>query len=468
MQSISKIATVLAFVLSTPLPVAGDEVDRYVEKQMRKLHIPGLSLGIVRDGRLIKAQGYGLSNLELGAPATRSTAYEIGSITKQFTAAAVMMLVEEGKLGLNDPITRHFPEAPKAWSGITIRHLLTHTSGIQNHVAVPGYLGAFKTSILGESTPGREEMLRMFFALPLEFQPGQTWSYDNTGYMLLGVLIEKTTGRSFWQFLDERIFKPLGMLSTRNTDPRDVIANRASGYEWVKTRYENRPILAPFVGFSAGSIVSTVEDMARWDAALRAGKLLTRSSYSQMWTPARAADGSELSFNYGFGWFIDAYHGHRLVLHSGGTPGFSSAIYRATDEKLTVIILSNHGDRILEQLVIDIAGMYEPALKRAEGKKDAAPESSARLRQVVSALMLGKHDPDEFTVPMRLFLTTATGKGFWQWFAAHGELKSFTFSDREASGDGEILRYSALLGENRYWLAAHLAADGKIAQLHWW
>jgi len=463
-----RIAMVLALTLSAPFSARGDEVDRYIETQMRNLHIPGLSLAIVRDGRVIKARGYGLADLELGAPATKSTVYEIGSNTKQFTAAAIMMLVEEGKAGLDDRITKYFPEAPKAWEPITVRHLLTHTSGIQNHVAVPGYLGAFKTNLLGENTPARDELLEMFFKLPLEFQPGQTWAYDNTGYILLGILVEKASGKSFWQFLDERIFKPLGMVATRNTDPREVVANRASGYEWVNNRFENRPILAPFVAFSSGSILSTVEDMARWDAALRAEKLLTKSSYRQMWTPARAHDGAAASFNYGFGWFIDAYHGHRLVQHSGGTPGFSSVIYRFIDDNLTVIVLTNHGDRIMDQLAIEIAGIYAPGLKRPEGTADPDPRTSGMLRQVVSELLKGRHDPDRFTAPMRIFLTTATGKGFWQWFAAHGELKSFTFSDREDADNGRILRYKVFLGENPYWFSAQVTADGKIAQIYCW
>jgi len=139
---------------------------------MRGLHIPGLSLAVVRNGQIVKSRGYGVANLELYSPATPQTAYEIGSMTKQFTATAIMMLAEEQKLGLDDSITKYFPEAPVSWRPITIRHLLSHTSGIQNHVAVPGYLGAFKTNLLMESTPGRTELLSMFFKLPLEFQPG--------------------------------------------------------------------------------------------------------------------------------------------------------------------------------------------------------------------------------------------------------------------------------------------------------
>ena len=153
-----------------------DEVDNYIEKQLRQLHIPGASLAVVRDGQVVKARGYGLANIELNVRATEDAVYEIGSNTKQFTAAAVMMLVEEGKINLDDKLTKYFPEAPESWSGITVRHLLSHTSGIQNHVAVPDWLNVFKTSITSETTPARDELLKMFFKLPLEFQPGETWS----------------------------------------------------------------------------------------------------------------------------------------------------------------------------------------------------------------------------------------------------------------------------------------------------
>jgi len=220
-------AVVVALLVGfcAPISTKGDKIDDYVSARMRQLHIPGLSLAIVRDGRITKAQGYGFANLELRAHATKETVYEIGSNTKQFTAAAIMMLVEDGKIRLEDTITKYFPEAPETWRGITIRHLLTHTSGIQNHVAVPHWLDAFRTNLAFETAPARDELLKMFFKVPLEFQPGETWAYDNTGYYFVGIIIEKASGKSYWQFLDERIFKPLGMDATRSTNPQPLVPN---------------------------------------------------------------------------------------------------------------------------------------------------------------------------------------------------------------------------------------------------
>jgi CubicO group peptidase (beta-lactamase class C family) len=445
-----------------------DTIDDYISGQMRRLHIPGVSLAIVRDGRVIKVQGYGFANLELKAPAKKETVYEIGSNTKQFTATAIMMLVEDGKVHLEDAITKYLPDAPETWRGITIRHLLTHTGGIQNHVAVPHWLDVFKTNLAFETTPARDELLRMFFKLPVEFQPGETWAYDNTGYYLLGIIIEKVSGKSYWEFLQERIFKPLDMAATRSTDPQPIVPNRASGYEWKNNHFENRPILLPAIAFSAGSLLSTVEDMAKWDAALYTEKLLKKSSLDQMWIPAVTNDGTDASFNYGFGWFVDRYHGHRLVQHSGGTPGFSSVIYRFIDDKLTIIVLTNHSDMIVDELAIDLAGICLPALKRPEANSDPNPRTTASLRKVVSNLLKGQYEPAAFTPAMCLFLNTATGKAFWKWFAEHGTLGSIVFSDREERKDGQVLRYKLNLGGNWYWFSAKISKDGKIAQIYWW
>lgn len=462
------VAIALLATFGASVPGKADKIDDYITAQIKRLHVPGASLAIVRDGHITKAQGYGFANLELRSAATKETVYEIGSTSKQFTATAIMMLVEEGKVRLDDTITKYFPEAPQAWRGITIRHLLTHTSGIQNHVAVPHWLDVFTTNLAFETAPSPDELLKMFFKLPLEFQPGETWAYDNTGYYLLGIIIEKASGKSYWRFLDERIFKPLGMNATRSTDPQPIVRNRASGYEWKNDHFENRPVLLPAIAFSAGSLLSTVEDMAKWDAALYTEKLLKKSSLVQMWTPVATNDGAAAPSNYGFGWFIDSYHGHRLVQHSGGTPGFSSVIYRFIDDKLTIIFLTNHADRILDELAVDLAGICVPALKRADANTDPDPKTTAMLKDVVSGLLKGKSEPESFTPAMRIFLSTVTGKAFWKWFADHGELSSFIFSDREDRGDGQVLRYKINLGGNWYWFSILVTKDRKIAQIYSW
>lgn len=463
-----KLIVLAAMIFCASAAARGDEIDRYIEAQIRKLHFPGVSLAVVRDGRVVKGKGYGLANIETDFAATPQTVYEIGSLTKQFTAAALLILVEEGKISLNDKITKYFPDATENWRNISVRHLLNHTSGIQNHVAVPDYMDIFKTSVTGKTFPRREDLLKEFYKLPSEFAPGETWAYDNTGYYLLGIIVEKASGKDFWQFLDERIFKPLKMNATRNTDTRQVVPRRAAGYEWTGEKFENRPVLPPFVAFSAGALLSTVEDLAKWDAALYGERLLKKSSFAEMWTAAKTNNGELPPFNYGFGWFVDSYNNHRFVQHSGGTPGFSSVIYRFLDDRLTVIVLTNHSDRFLDQMAIDIAGMYIPALKRTEANTDPDPALSLRLKEVTANLLKGKHDANSFTPPMRVFLNTSTGKAFWQWAAYHGALTSFAFSSREERGDGALLRYKVGLGGNPYWFSFRVMNDGRIAQIYWW
>jgi CubicO group peptidase (beta-lactamase class C family) len=446
-----------------------DEVDDYLELQLRRLHIPGASLAVVREGRLVKARGYGMASLELGAAASAATVYELGSNTKPFTAAAVLMLAEEGRLSLDDPLSKYFPQAPPAWTGITLRHLLTHTSGIQNHVAVPGYMDVFKTDLSFRTTPAVEELVSMFYRLPLEFQPGESWAYDNTGYYLLGLVVEKASGRSYWQFLEQRVLRPLEMTATRSSDQRPLVPNRAAGYDWVGATFENRPALPAQVPFSAGGLLSTVEDMARWQAALDEDRLLSAATRERMWTAVRTRDGGTAPIGYGFGWFVDAVNGHRLVQHGGGTPGFSSVVYRFPAERLAVVILANHGDCILDSLAIDVAGLCEPSLKRPESAADPEPALSRTLRGVFAELLRGRHDDARFTRPMQLFLGTATGKGLWEWVASHGELGAFTFSGHEASGFGErTLHYAVALGGVRYWFSFTLDGGGRIARITWW
>jgi len=456
------VATLL--VLSGSIANAStDQVDAYIAARMSELHLPGLSLAVVRDGKIVKLRGYGSANLELGVPVTVATRFEIGSITKQFTAAAVMLLVEEGKVSLDEEISTYFPELPRSWGPITVRHLLTHSSGIQEYLEIPNLLE--ETARHGTS---HDDIAKMFFAkLKSEFPPGQTWSYSNPGYLLLGNIIEKVSGKSYFEFLDERVFKPLRMSETRSSEPRSLLPNRASGYEWREGRFENRPALTENA-YSAGAIVTTPRDLAKWDAALTDGKLLKKASWEQIWTPLRI--GSALApYNYGFGWWIEQYHGRRFVTHAGGTPGFSSFITRFVDDRITVIITANHSDRILDHLAVDIAGMYVPALSRPMNlRRDPDPARSERLKKVLLDLGASAVKPEQFTQPLQRFLTTGSGKGIWHWVLADGPIKSFTFNEGERIGNADVLRYKAVMGEVTRWFSFTVEDDGQIAQIHWW
>jgi CubicO group peptidase (beta-lactamase class C family) len=450
----TKLAMTVILIHCTFVSAQADKVDSYISTQMRQLHIPGVSLAVIRNGQIIKARGYGVSNVELRTPATKNTVYEIGSMTKQFTATAVMMLVEDHKLSLDDELSRYFPDYP-AWSHITVRNLLNHASGIQNYTDVAD---------LSRTEFKRDEILKVFHGLRVEFEPGETWAYCNTGYYVLGMIVEKVSGKSFWEFLNERIFKPIGMTVTRNGDPTAIIANRASGYGWQNDKLENRDATSTTAAFSAGALVSTVEDLARWDAAIYTEKLVQESSLNQMWTPIKLAGNATAPFNYGFGWYVDTYHGSRVIWHDGGTSGFSSAITRFVDYKLTIILLTNLADPILEPLARDIATIYVPSLAAMHGVSNTDQKTSQILKEALTGLLNGKPEIELFTPAMRMFLATSSGKSFWQWFSSAGELKEFNFAEREDVEGTRILRYRALLGTTTFLVSFVLAKDRGIAK----
>lgn len=457
-----------AVVFATSAFANADSVDRYLAEQMRLKNAPGASIAVVKNGKVIQSAGYGLSNIETNTSATADTVYEIGSVTKQFTAAAIMLLVQEGKLAVSDPIRKYFPDAPESWSNITIRHLLTHTSGIQNHVEIPGYLERFKTDLSFRTTPAGEEKLRMFFELPLEFEAGKTWAYDNTGYILLGHIIEKVSGISYYEYLDERIFIPLGMANTRSTSPLEIVKRRASGYGWANGKFENRPILLPGIAFSAGAMLSTVTDMAKWDAALRTDRILTAESKKAMWEATRGNDGSPLPFDYGFGWFVDSYRGHRLVQHSGATPGFSSVFYRFPDDGLSVIILTNVSGTNIDHWAIDIASKYLRSLDRRKTIRDPDPALTVQHRSMLTALADQKFADHNVTVQMDVFFKTATGKSLFSWYLDGSPIKSFELSSIEKRPGGQIRRYNVMAGKNLFEVSFLTTGIDRVAQILWW
>jgi CubicO group peptidase (beta-lactamase class C family) len=349
----------LAAAPALPQNDQSGKVDDYVKAEMERRKIPGLSIAVVRDGEIIKAQGYGLAHLELKVAAAPETIYQSGSVGKQFTATLVMMLAEEGKLSLDDRISKHIPEAPETWKDITVRHLLTHTSGISP--------ARFYETIDFRRDYTEDELLKEIMALPLDFQPGEKWSYSNPGYVTLGILIQKVTGRFYGDLLRERIFQPLGMTTARILNEEDIIPNRAAGYRLVNGEWKNQEWVAPQLNTTAdGSLYLTVLDLAKWDAALYTEKLLKRSSFDQMWTPARLNNGRNADLGYGFGWMTGALRGNRFVRHGGGWQGFSTHILRYVDRRLTVIVLTNLANLNAAPIADGIAGLYEPEVAPAE------------------------------------------------------------------------------------------------------
>ncbi len=338
----------LVFSLLLPhLRARADRVDDYLKTEMEKHRVPGLALVVVEDGKITKSQGYGFANLELEVPVTPDTVFEIGSVSKQFTAGGILLLAQDGKLSVDDKITKYFQNVPDAWTNVTIRHLLTHTSGIKNYTPFEGYELRKHLS--------QDQFIQLLGKLPLDFKPGDSWKYSNSGFNLLGFIIENVSGKNYWDFMSERIFQPLGMNVTTNRDPKFLIPHRASGYEQTNHIYINRDYDLTDI-FSAGAIVSTVGDLAKWDAALDGDQLFTAATKEQMWSPMKLNDGK--LHQYGFGWFLETVDGHKNIGHSGSTSGFSASNQRFPDDKLVVIVLTNTDEAIATTFAKKIATFY--------------------------------------------------------------------------------------------------------------
>jgi CubicO group peptidase (beta-lactamase class C family) len=326
-----------------------DAVDQFVQAEMKKQQIPGLALLVSRNGQPLREQGYGLSNVELQVPVKPETVFQSGSVGKQFTATAVMMLVEEGRVGLDDPLTKYFPSAPASWKQVTVRELLSHTGGFTDYPKTFNFRKDYTEA----------DLLKIVEAIPLAYPPGTKWSYANLGYATLGILIHKVTGQFYGDFLQERIFRPSDMNTARIINEADIIPNRAAGYRLVKGELKNQEWVAPMINTTAdGSLYFSILDLAKWDAALYTEKLLKRSSLDQMWTVVRLKNGQPNSGNYGFGWDITSKGGHKVIEHGGSWQGFKSHISRYVDDKLTVVVLINQGNADPEPITDRVAALY--------------------------------------------------------------------------------------------------------------
>ncbi|HKZ10093.1 MAG TPA: serine hydrolase [Rhodanobacteraceae bacterium] len=334
---------VLAASLAVPLSAqAGDlpndartKIEQYMNAAVKAEHFMG-SILVARGDHVIIAKGYGMADLENQVPNTPDTEFRIGSVTKQFTAMAILMLQEEAKLNVHDLVCKYVPKCPKDWQPITIYELLTHTSGIPNYTEFKNF-----TEVMSQSmTP--TQMVALFKNKPLDFKPGTKFSYSNSGYVLLGYILQRVSGESYEQFLQQHIFGPVGMKDSGYDESHPTSANHAKGYRY-DGKYEPAPYVDMSTPFSAGALYSTVRDLYTWDRALAAGKLIPTSLQKQMFAPqvpVRAGGGKE-PVHYGFGWFISKEFGHTEYSHEGGIPGFTSFNSWFPKQHVYIIVLDN-------------------------------------------------------------------------------------------------------------------------------
>jgi CubicO group peptidase (beta-lactamase class C family) len=294
------------------------------------------SVLVARGGEVVLSKGYGSANLEWDLPNTPTTKFRLGSVTKQFTAAAILLLEERGKLKLDDPVKKHMPDAPEAWDGITIHHLLTHTSGITNFTALPEYrkLQVFASPVA--------KTIESFKDKPLDFAPGERMSYSNSGYLVLGHLIEVLSGDSYAEFVQENIFTPLGMKDSGFDSNSEIIPRRAAGYSPGPKGPTNTGFIHMTIPHAAGALYSTTEDLLRWQQGLFAGKVVTPASLAKMTTPFKG--------DYGFGVNVRTVNGRKLVQHGGGIEGFNTALAYFPETRTTVVVLANLNGPVADQL----------------------------------------------------------------------------------------------------------------------
>ena len=458
------LAPTLAFAQAAPAaspPAPSIEaVDGIVQKAMQTRQFPAASIAVIKDGKVVVARGYGFSDVEKSTKATEQTVYQLASVTKQFTAAGILLLVEGGKVSLDGKITDILPGLPAAWSPVTVRHLLTHTSGIKSYTDVFG-----ETKVADSQVFTSDQILALVKDAPLQSVPGAKFAYCNTGYYLLGMIIEKASGKPYATFLGERIFTPLGMTATGLDDYADARPIRARGYATTNGQTKPAEHTHPTQPFAAGALVSTVVDLAKWDAALTARKLLTPASYAAMWTPMTLADGKPSP--YAFGWQVDPYRGHARQAHGGGISGFSTFIARFPDDKLTIVALVNQGGGASGALVNAIAGLYVPALEAAAPTPitDADPKTTAFLKEVLVSAARGETKPEWLTTEFLAFMVPDRIKQGPQMMGRHGALAAFELLEDSTRDGARVRVYRATFGTTPMRIRFAVSPEGKVAGL---
>lgn len=361
----------------------------------------GVSVAVVKNGRTLLAKGYGFADLENDVPATAETVFRIGSITKQVTAAAIMRLMEQGKLSLDDTVQKFLPGVPTQGNRVTVRQLLNHTSGIKSYTGLgPNWRRLIRLDLAPDS------MVALFANEPFDFKPGDAWRYNNSGYFLLGMIVEKLSGKRYGQYLQDEFFGPLGLKGTVYCDQAPLIRRRAQGYSTRPGgQFINAEPISMAHPYAAGALCSTVTDLAAWALALSSGKVVSPASYKLMTTPGTLNDGKPLTYAFGLG--TGALRGHRQVSHNGGINGFIAELHHYPDDSVVTVVLTNTEGPAATQLERLIA-------RRALGVRDlpAVPIDAAALERLAGEYMVGNARLRVFAENGRLRLQPPAGPPF--------------------------------------------------------
>lgn len=453
---LTAIAALSLTVLGAAAPAAQDMagVDRFVAAEMARQKIPGVAVAVVRDGVPVKVKGYGLANVEHDAPVLPESIFQSGSVGKQFTAAAVMLLVEDGRLALADPLTTFFPDAPAHWKTITVRHLLTHTSGLPDYTS----------GTIDYRRDYTEDDLRQFaYTLKPEFAAGARWNYSNTGYVLLGIIIHKASGQFYGDLLRDRVFAPAGMTTARIITEEDIVRHRAGGYRLAGGELKNQQWVAPKLNTTAdGSLYLSVRDLVAWDAAIREQRILKPASWKQVFTAATLNSGQP--YPYGFGWNVDGFAGRPAQRHGGSWQGFQTYIARLPGDRLTIIVLTNLAQANPERISEGITAIIDPALTipALAPIADSDPSMQARVKRLLADAAAGTLTPAEFAYVRAGFFPNGV-KAYEAMLREAGAVTGLTLLEKRTLGDDAVYTYDAAFEKRTLRLRLAVAPDGKLA-----
>jgi len=432
-----------------------DRIDAVVNAELERQKIPGVAVGIVRRGHVLLAKGYGFANVEHRVPVTSETVFQSGSVGKQFTSAVVMLLVEDGVLALDDSITKFFPDAPQEWHRIRVRHLLTHTSGIPDYTT---------DAMDYRRDYSEDELAKMAYGLTLEFEPGSRWNYSNTGYVLLGAIVRKVSGRFYGDVLEQRVFRPLGMKTARVISEADIVPNRAAGYRLVNGELKNQEWVAPHLNTTAdGALYLTVLDLIAWDRGLRAHAVLRPASWAQVFAPVTLKSGK--TYPYGFGWSVADDAGQPSYQHGGAWQGFQAYIGRYLTDDLTIIVLANLAGANTERIVDAIGALFSPSFtpKPLTPIADREPDVTARVRDILASAAAGRLSPNDFAYVRAGFFPNVAAR-YAEVLRPLGTAHRIELLQRTELGDDRIYLYEVAFPSRTVLVNIGLAPGDKVSQ----
>jgi CubicO group peptidase (beta-lactamase class C family) len=373
-------ATIASLLCGAP-SIDLNRIDTIVRSYVNSRHFSG-SVLVARDEKVLFDRAYGMANWDLKVPNKSTTKFRLGSVTKQFTAAAILRLEEQGKLKIEDKVSSVIAEAPASWKDITIRHLLHHESGI------PDILGLKDYPTFKQKSHSRDELLKRFLELPLRFEPGTSHRYSNSGYILLGMIIERVSGVSYESFLQQHIFDPAGMKDTGCDHNLKVIPNRATGYVMTKTGLDPAPYIDMSIPLGAGVMYSTTVDLWKWQRAFFGGKVLTSGSMAKMLQPLDGIRPSEIGI--GMGLVIDDFYGHRQIFFGGGIEGFNSVLMFDPVDKTVIVALSNVNTAFIDPMCGQISAVSRGEKVTLISERQEIQLSETALKEFVGAYAINE------------------------------------------------------------------------------